>query len=158
MSTPASVKGHPIHPMLVAIPIGLWIFSMASDLIYLFEWGGPAWKTVALYAIAGGVVGALMAAVPGFIDFTSISDQRVRKIAVSHMTANLIVVALFALSFWLRLSNPLGRLPVVVSGVATILLGIGGWLGGEMVFVHRMGVSEQGEPGASSRGTRRRVA
>lgn len=157
MSTPASIAKHPIHPMLVGVPIGLWVFSMAADLIFLFGWGSSVWKTVALYTIAGGIVGALIAAVPGFMDFTSISDRDVRKIAVAHMAANLTVVALFALSFWLRLNNLLGGLPVAVSAIATMLLGVGGWLGGEMVFIHGMGVAEQdkraGAPGNRGRRT-----
>ena len=143
MATPASIAKHPIHPMLVAIPIGLWVFSMAADLIFLFGWGGLVWKTVALYTIAGGIVGALIAAVPGFIDFTSISGRRVRKIAVSHMVANLTAVALFGLSFWLRCVNPLGHVPIAVSAIATSVLVLGGWLGGQMVFVHGMGVAAQ---------------
>lgn len=158
MSTPASIAKHPIHPMLVAIPIGLWVFSMAADLIFLFGWGGLMWKTVALYTIAGGIVGALMAAVPGFIDFTSISERRVRKIAVSHMVANLTVVALFGLSFSLRLVNPLGRVPIAVSAIATVLLGLGGWLGGQMVFVHAMGVEEQDKRAGASGSKGRRSA
>ena len=158
MSTPASIAKHPIHPMLVAIPIGLLIFSMAADLIFLFGWGGLVWKAVALYTIAGGIVGALMAAVPGFIDFTSITDRRVRKIAVLHMVANLTVVGLFGLSFWLRLVNPLGRLPIAVSAIATVLLILGGWLGGHMVFVHGMGVAEQHKRAEASVSKRHRVA
>ena len=143
--------------MLVGLPIGLWVFSMAADLIYLFGWGGSVWKTVSLYTIAGGIVGALMAAVPGIIDFTSISDRGVRKIAVAHMVANLTVVALFALSFWLRLDNPLGGLPVAVSAIATVLLGVGGWLGGEMVFIHRMGVAEEDKRAGASGNKGRRT-
>jgi len=64
MSTPASVKGHPIHPMLVALPIGLWVFSIVCDIVFHAGWGGPTWKVVAWYTIAGGVVGALLSAVP----------------------------------------------------------------------------------------------
>lgn len=158
MSTPASIKRHPIHPMLVGIPIGLWVFSMVADLVYFFGWGGPVWKDVARYVIGGGIVGALIAAVPGFIDFTSISDRRVGRIAVTHMATNLIVVALFALSFWLRLVNPLGLLPLVVSAVGILLLGLGGWLGGELVFVHHMGVAAQrADSNKASRATGRRV-
>jgi uncharacterized membrane protein len=44
MSSPASFKGHPVHPILVALPIGLWIFSLISDVIFKMSWGGPAWK------------------------------------------------------------------------------------------------------------------
>lgn len=49
MRTPASIAGHPIHPMLVPIPIGLWIFSLVCDLIHAGGSSNPAWPTVALY-------------------------------------------------------------------------------------------------------------
>jgi uncharacterized membrane protein len=138
--TPASIRNHPIHPMLVAIPIGLWVFAVVADLVYLSGLGGAGWKDVARYTIGGGIVGALLAAVPGLVDLTSITDRRVRKIALTHLTVNLIAVALFAVSFWLRLTDPLGGIPVVVSVVGLGLLGVGGWLGGELVYVHGMGV------------------
>src|SRR5213595_3332229 len=58
MSTaPASFKGHPSHPILVAFPIGLWIFSIVSDLIFKFGYGGPVWNDVAFYTLAGGIAG-----------------------------------------------------------------------------------------------------
>src|SRR2546426_6610557 len=79
MSTPASVARHPIHPMLVGVPIGLLVFSVGADLIAYFGWGRAVWKDVAFYAIGGGIVGALLAAVPGFIDYLSITDTRARK-------------------------------------------------------------------------------
>jgi uncharacterized membrane protein len=142
MSTPASVKGHPVHPMLVTLPIGLWVFSFVGDIVFLAGWGGPVWRVVALYTIAGGVVGALLAAVPGFIDFLSIYDHRVRRIALSHMLLNLLAVALFAVSFYLRIVSPLGSLPVWVSLVGLVVVGISGWLGGELVYVHQMGVGK----------------
>ncbi|MGH7314850.1 MAG: DUF2231 domain-containing protein [Candidatus Rokuibacteriota bacterium] len=157
MPTPASFKRHPIHPMLVGIPIGLWVFAMVADLVHLFGWGSAVWKVVALYAIGGGIVAALIAAVPGFIDFASISDRRVAKVALTHMVVNLVVVGLFALSFWLRLISPLGGAPVAVSGVGIVLLGLGGWLGGELVFVHGIGV-EAADRKASGRAAGRRIA
>lgn len=146
MSTPASVRDHPIHPMLVGIPIGLWVFATMADLVHLLGGGGPLWKDVARYCIGGGLVGAILAAIPGLVDLASISDRRVRNIALTHMAVNLIALALFALSLWLRAGDPLGTLPVAVSAGGLIVLGLGGWLGGELVFVHGMGV----KPPASS--------
>ena len=102
--------------------------------------GGPAWKEVARYCIGGGIVGALVAAVPGLVDLTSISAGKVRKAALTHMTVNLIAVGLFGLSLWLRTTDPLGGWAAAISGVGLLLLGLGGWLGGELVFVHGMGV------------------
>lgn len=97
--------------MLVGIPIGLWVFATVADLIHLLGWGGPLWTEIARYCIGGGIVGAILAAIPGLVDLTSISHARVRKIAVTHMTVNLIAVALFALSLWMRASGPQGGFP-----------------------------------------------
>jgi uncharacterized membrane protein len=84
MSSPASIGKHPIHPMLVAFPIGLWVFALVCDVVRLFG-GAEIWNSVALYSIAGGIVGALLAAVPGFIDFLSIDEPQVKRIATTHL-------------------------------------------------------------------------
>jgi len=68
MRTPASIFKHPIHPMLIVFPIGLWIFSLACDLIRLAGASGNAWPIVALFSMVGGLVGAPCAATPGLID------------------------------------------------------------------------------------------
>ena len=62
------VGNHPVHPMLIPLPIGLWIFSLVSDIIYLAG-GNPAWATASWYTMAGGIIGAIVAAVPGFLDY-----------------------------------------------------------------------------------------
>ena len=92
LASPASFKGHPLHPILVALPIGLWIFSLVSDVILKMSWGGPAWNDVALYTIGGGTVGALIAALPGFIDFASLTNPKTKSIALWHMMINLLAV------------------------------------------------------------------
>ena len=56
MPTPASIRKHPIHPMLVGIPIGLWVFAVVADLVHMGG-GGAAWKEVARYCIGGGSSG-----------------------------------------------------------------------------------------------------
>ena len=70
MTTPASIKSHPIHAMLVPLPIGLWIFALVAD-VMIHAGGDPAWRTAAFYAIGVGIVGALLAAIPGLIDLRS---------------------------------------------------------------------------------------
>jgi uncharacterized membrane protein len=137
MKTPASIAGHPIHPMLVAIPIGLWIFSLVSDLVQLFGAAGENWKTVALYTLAGGIAGALLAAVPGFVDMLSLTPP-IRRTALIHMGINLSVVALYAVNLWLRLQ---GSTLVWLSVLGLGLLVVSGWLGGKMVFEHGVGVA-----------------
>ena len=65
MQTPASIARHPIHPMLVPIPIGLWVFSFVCDLFHAGGASAQAWTTVAFYTMAGGIIGALLAVLPG---------------------------------------------------------------------------------------------
>ena len=149
MRTPASIFNHPIHPMLVVFPIGLWVFSLVCDLIRLSGVTGDAWSTVAFFSMVGGFVGALCAAVPGFIDLLYYKGGAppVKKIALTHMAINLTVVVLHALNIRLRasvrssISSGMST-PVVLSIVGVMLLVVSGWLGGQMVQVY--GVSVEG--------------
>lgn len=130
--------------MLVTIPIGLWVFALVSDLLHRFGARGDAWSTVALYCTGGGVVGAVFAAVPGLIDLVSLTDPKVKRLAVRHMIVNLAAMATFALSFVLRLGpEATGILPLGLSVLGVALIGVSGWLGGEMVYVHGVGIERQ---------------
>lgn len=137
MRTPASIVRHPIHPMLVPFPIGLWIFSFVCDLVFAFGSGNPVWKTVALYTMIGGIIGALAAAIPGLVDLLSL-PRGPRTTAIVHMSLNLTVVVLFAINIWLRLSSgEVGAAssgPVWLSLIAIVLLAVSGWLGGRLVY------------------------
>jgi uncharacterized membrane protein len=144
MATPASIAKHPIHPMLVPFPIGLWIFSLICDLVYAFDWGGPFWKDMAFISMAGGIIGALLAAVPGYLDYRSLTAPNVQRIAQWHLGINLSLVVVFALNMWLRMSDEMGRaLPVLLSFVGVAMLGVSGWLGGELVYVRGVAVESQ---------------
>ena len=145
MRTPANIAGHPIHPMLVTLPIGLFVFSFVCDLIYVFGSGNPTFAIVALYTMAGGIVGALAAAIFGFIDLMSLPPEP-RKTGLVHMTINLVVVVLYVINFWLRSGTP--EAPggyVWLSLIAIALLVVSGWLGGKMVYVYGVAVSGVGE-------------
>ncbi len=147
MRTPASIFRHPIHPMLIVFPVGLWIFSLVCDLIRLAGAPGDAWSTVAFFSMVGGFIGALCAAVPGFIDllFYKGGVPPVKKIALAHMAINLSAVVLYAINIWLRASNPTGMdistsTPVLLSIIGVTLIFVSGWLGGQMVHVYGVGV------------------
>jgi uncharacterized membrane protein len=143
MRTPASIFKHPIHPMLIVFPIGLWIFSMACDLIRLAGGSSDAWATVAFYSMVGGLIGALCAAVPGFIDLLYYKGGAppVKKIALTHMAINLTAVVLYGINIGLRASGGYGMgLPVLLSIIGVALIFVSGWLGGQMVHVYGVGV------------------
>jgi uncharacterized membrane protein len=150
MRTPASILGHPIHPMLVPIPIGLWLFSLVCDLAYVFGNGDPVWRVVALYAIVGGLIGALAAAVPGLVDLLSLPAAP-KRTAIAHMTINLTVVALYAINAWMRLgasgtaARSITETTILMSIAGVAMLVVSGWLGGKMVYEGGVGVSS-GEP------------
>ena len=158
MSTPATIARHPIHPILVCLPLGLWTFSVVADLAFHFGWGGAVWKDVAFYTLGGGIVGAILAAVPGFIDFLTITDARAKQAGIFHLVANLIALVIFGVSFWLRWIAMIGVVPVALSIVALVALAVAGWFGGELVFVHNMGVNPPKETRAKTSTSHRRIA
>ena len=129
-----------MHPILVALPIGLWIFALVCDLVRAA--GGAAnWGTVATYCVAAGIVGALIAAVPGLIDYLSIDEAEMKRIGTLHLAVNLGAVVLFVINLWLRFRQPAeSNVPLALSIIGVLAIGIGGWLGGEMVYVKGMAV------------------
>lgn len=151
MASPASIGGHPIHPMLIPFPIALWVFSLVADGIYLWRWN-PVWHDwIAFYTLLGGTIGAAAAAVPGFIDWLSLKQSDVVKIANWHARLNVIALLVFAASLFLRTTNGAGlvsgsyTIPIALSVVGVILITISGWLGGELVFRHGVAVDQRPE-------------
>jgi uncharacterized membrane protein len=149
MHTPASIAKHPVHPMLVTIPIGLWVMSLVCDLVRAGGSDNPAWSVVALYTMVGGIAGALVAAVPGFIDMLSLRGDA-KRTALAHMAINLTVVALFAVNAWMRITGGPGTQPLWLSIVAIALLVVSGWLGGKMVYVYGVAVGPAPDPASPS--------
>jgi uncharacterized membrane protein len=140
MASPASIKKHPIHPMLVGFPIGLWVFALVCDVVRAAG-GNTVWQTVAIYCVAAGIAGALVSAVPGLIDYFSIDENAMKRIANFHLALNLGAVLIFAINLWLRFRLPgESYVPLGMSLVGVLAIGIGGWLGGEMVYVKGMAV------------------
>jgi len=97
--------------------------------------------------MVGGFIGALCAAIPGFIDllFYKGGAPPVKKTALIHMTINLTAVVLYAINIWLRASGPTDigtslSAPVVLSIIGVALIFVSGWLGGQMVHVYGVGV------------------
>jgi uncharacterized membrane protein len=142
MRTPANIAGHPIHPMLVTIPIGLWIFSLVADLVALRSGAPQTWAIVAFYSMVGGIVGALAAAVPGLIDLLSLKDRAIKKTALIHMSINLTIVVLYVINAWMRANAAVaGGVTLWLSVLAIAMLVVSGWLGGKMVYLAGVGVS-----------------
>ena len=144
MESRAKLFGHPIHQMLIAFPLGVLGMSFFFDLIGMGT-SRPQLHQAAYYMIAAGVVSGLLAAVFGLIDFLAIpAGTRAKRIGLLHGVGNVVVVVLFAGSWWLRRETVLtpGMVPVVISGVAVVLALITGWLGGELVDRLSVGVDD----------------
>jgi uncharacterized membrane protein len=136
MTTRASIAGHPVHVMLVNIPIGLWVFSLICDFAYVGT-DDARWAITAYFTLGGGVIGALAAAVPGLIDLLGLRDARAVRVGMYHLVLNLGIVAAQAVNFWLRMEDggDVAVLPRAISIVAVATLAISGWLGWHLVHV-----------------------
>jgi uncharacterized membrane protein len=140
MESRARILGHPVHPMLIVFPLGLLGTSVVFDIIHLAT-GNPRWADISFWMIAAGIVGGLLSAVFGLVDWLAIpSGTRAKGIGLWHGALNVVVVAMFALAWVLRRDAPaaptMGELALSFAGLALAL--VGGWLGGELV--DRLGV------------------
>jgi uncharacterized membrane protein len=141
MESRAKLFGHPVHPMLIVFPLGLFVMAVLGDIAYMTT-GHQAFAAVSYWNIAGGIVGGLVAAVFGLIDWLAIPPKtRAKSIGLYHGVANVIVVTLFAVS-WLTRRPVEAHVPSLAAstlGFVAIALGaVAGWLGGELV--DRLGV------------------
>src|SRR6478752_5873797 len=141
MESRVKIFGHPIHPMLIVLPLGLFVAAIVFDAIYLWR-GFSTLRTVGFWNIGGGVVGGLFAAIFGVIDWLAIpAGTRAKNIGIFHALSNEAAILVFAFVFWMRYSSrAFGATPglFVVEICALILVLVGGWLGGELV--DRLGV------------------
>jgi len=142
---------HPVHPMLVHFPIGLFLLSFILDLVNLTCPDVPALLRGSFYAMLLGIITALLAAVPGFVDYTDIRrDHPGKGTATTHMTLNLIVVAIYTINLWIRapaLAEPkVGWMPLVLSIIGIGALSASGYLGGRLVYDEGIAVGRHKRP------------
>ena len=142
LRSPASIKGHPIHPMLVPFPIVLFLGALATDIAFAVD-GSQAWAEASKWLLGAGIVGALLAALAGFADFVGSSRIRELRDAWLHMFANLTAVVIELVNFMLRLRHEsiAGGTGLALSAVVALILLFSGWKGGELVYRHGVGQS-----------------
>jgi uncharacterized membrane protein len=148
----SSLSGHPFHPMLIVFPLGLLATAVAFDIVGLVS-GTSTWFTISFWMIAAGIIGGLLAAVPGLIDWLAIPrNTRAKAIGLLHGAGNVVVVLLFGISWFIRRGNsdvPM-NVALVLSFAAVVLALITGWLGGELVDRLGVGVDNGAHLNASS--------
>ena len=152
MESKFKVLGHAAHPMLIVFPLGLLATAVIFDVIYLIT-GTEQWATVAFWLIAGGILGGLIAAVPGWVDWFAIpAGTRAKSVGLVHGGGNVLVLVLFAISWLFRRDTGSGFEMAGVPTTGALLCSFAGvalalftaWLGGELI--ERLSVSVH--PGA----------
>lgn len=161
MESRAKALGHAIHPMLIPFPLGLLATAVVFDIVYLIT-DRPGFAVAAGYMIAAGIIGGLIAAPFGWIDWFKIpAGTRAKGVGLTHGVGNIVVVVLFAVSWLLRMSNAWEptAFALVCSFVAVALAVVTAWLGGELVERLGVGVDEgAGVDAPSSLGHRHAAA
>src|SRR5688572_14812678 len=135
MKSKAHFKGHPLHPILVSFPIAFFVGVLLFDVLGMVN-SRNDFHTTAMYLEIGGIGFALVAAIPGIIDYFFIVPPRssAKNRATKHGLINITLVIIFAVALWVRQKADASFVLVVVLETAgVILLGIAGWLGGTLV-------------------------
>ena len=143
----AQIAGHPLHPMLIPFPVAFLVATFVCDLIF-WRTGNPAWSTASLWLLGAALIMAALAAVAGLTDF--LGDQRIRDLGAAwhHLIGNVIAVLLSLWNWYRRYeAGDAAVLPVglILSGIVVLILLYTGWRGWEMVYRHRIGVSDEDE-------------
>ncbi|HEX6916085.1 MAG TPA: DUF2231 domain-containing protein [Chitinophagaceae bacterium] len=144
MRSKASIRSHPLHPMLIAFPVAFLTGTLAFDLLHLFI----ASKAVEFWAIAGyleiaGVATGLLAGIPGAIDYFAVipPDSSARKRGTVHALINITHLVLFFIAWVIRDDEYMSRgLVIGLEAAGVILLSIAGWMGGTLVYRNQIGV------------------
>lgn len=144
MESKVKVAGHPVHQMLIVFPLGLLATAVIFDVIYLIS-EDAHWTLVAYYMIGAGIIGGLAAAATGWLDWFAIPQgTRAKRIGLWHGLGNVVMLALFLLSWLLRRDAP--EMPptgaIVASLAGAVLAAVTGWLGGELVGRLGVGVDD----------------
>ncbi len=159
MKSRAAIGNHPIHPALVCLPIGSFFLAFLGDIVHAVS-GSEFWYLLSYACIGIGVVVALAAAVFVFIDYFGVRMSRpAGRLATIHMLLNLTVVALYLVTFLLRRNDAAlntARWPIafVIELVAFAMLGVSGWIGGNLSYEHKVGVIGWTDPEANEIGQR----
>jgi uncharacterized membrane protein len=139
-----AINGHPLHPLLVPIPIALFVATLVCDIVFIAD-GSLGWAEASRWLLGGGLAGALLAAIAGFTDFAGNTRIREFRDAWLHLFANLTLVLVEGVNLILRLPDAAvaGSFGIWLSAAAVLILLFSGWKGGELVFRHGVGQTER---------------
>jgi uncharacterized membrane protein len=144
MESKIKLLGHAIHPMLIVFPLGLLATSFIFDIIRLIS-GNPLFSQIAFADMAAGIIGGLLAAIFGLLDWLALpGGTRAKTVGLYHGGGNVVVVVLFIISWLLRYGKPSEPpgFAVFLSLLAVLIALVTAWLGGELVERLRVGVDD----------------
>jgi uncharacterized membrane protein len=144
----ASIRGHPIHAMLVPIPIACFVATLVTDIVY-WRTATMLWADMSAWLLAAGLVVALFAASAGLVDF--FGDRRIRELrsAWIHGLGNTVALILSIVNAFIHTRDaytsvvPTG---LILSTLVVLILLITGWNGWSMVYRHGVGVRQRDRP------------
>jgi uncharacterized membrane protein len=145
MYSRVKIAGHPVHPMLIAFPVAFYTAALAGYIVYANN-NDTFWFKLAYAANAAGVAMAVVAALPGFIDWLNIpSDSPAKKTGLFHMVANVIALVCYGINFWIQCpkwdeTNPLLGPAIILTALGFIITLVAGFLGWTLVQKHHVGV------------------
>ena len=163
MRSKAAIGSHPIHPMLVPIPIGAFVVALIGDVLHIARPEDPFWYDLSFTCIGIGLIFALTAAVFGAIDYLGVKmSARAFRLATWHAVLNVTMALAYAASFLLRRhgADPLANRWGLAFGLALAgftLVCVSGWIGGKLAYEHRVGVLDA-PPAPSARESAVRAA
>ena len=142
MKSKANINGHPLHPILVSFPIAFFTGTFMLDVAGLvFNYDDLI--ALALYLEIAGIGFALLAAIPGIIDYIFVVPPKSsgKKRAAKHGITNLIMVITFGVALLLRQNGSISFYVIIgLEVLGVVLLSIAGWLGGTLVYRNQIGV------------------
>lgn len=143
MVRPIRLGGHPLHPAIVHFPIALWTVAVGADLAG-WATGQPHWWFASEVCLGLGVVAGLVAMVAGALDYAALPQRHpAQDTAVRHMLWMVAAWSLFAISLVARGipgSGPPPPWAIAVALVGVAVMAYGGWMGGQLVYRHGVGV------------------
>jgi uncharacterized membrane protein len=146
MESKIKIAGHPVHPMLIAYPVAFYTAALVCFIVYHCN-TNVFWFKVAIVANIAGVILALVAAIPGFVDWLGISKiRKAKKVGLNHMICNVLALIFFAINAWLQYpkwneATPDESPAIILTAIGMILTLIAGFLGWSLIQKHHIGVS-----------------
>ena len=142
MKSRANISGHPIHPMLIPFPVAFFTGTLIFDVLAIVNNNDNFWN-IGEWLIIAGIIGAVLAAVPGVIDYleTVPPDSSAKKRATRHGLTNATMLILFCVAAYYRRGEDASSTVVLaLEAVGFILMCIAGWMGATLVYRNQIGV------------------